>query len=166
LAGKLQQEIYLDLLKDYRTRIDHTNCVEDYDILSFINSKEVNRDACINTANKANYPFIRLSRQLPPSKYLPHFIVCSDTHKISTIIERFGKNSEFKFSDTPDEKLELAELKNIIVFYDEKGNYNPITDITYTGQMKEAYEQRPQDLADEGETNDTWNKKRKAYLTN
>ena len=115
-AGKFQQEIYLDLLKDYRTRIDHTNCVEDYDILSFINSREANRDACINTANKANYPFIRLSRQLPPSKYLPHFIVCSDTHKISTIIDKFGKNSEFKFSDTPDEKLELPELKNIIVF--------------------------------------------------
>jgi hypothetical protein len=165
LSGKFQQEIYLDLLKDYRTRIDHTNCVEDYDILSFINSKEANRDACINTANKANYPFIRLSRQLPPSKYLPHFIVCSDTHKISTIIDKFGKNSEFKFADTPDEKLELAELKNIIVFYDEKGNYNPITDITYIGQMKEAYEKRPQDLADESETDATWNKKRRAYLT-
>ncbi len=165
-AGKFQQEVYLDLLKDYRTKIDHTNCVEDYDILSFINSKEANRDACINTANKANYPFIRLSRQLPPSKYLPHFIVCSDTHKISTIIEKFGKNSEFKFSDTPDEKLELPELKNIIVFYDEKGNYIPISDITYINQMKEAYENRPQDLADESETDASWNSKRKAYLTN
>ena len=165
LSGKFQQEIYLDLLKDYRQKIDRSNCVEDYDILSFINSKEANRDACINTANKANYPFIRLSRQLPPSKYLPHFIVCSDTHKISNIIERFGKNSEFKFNDTPDEKLELTDLKNIIVFYDEKGNYDPIKDITYIGQMKEAYEKRPQDLADDSETDATWNKKRKAYLT-
>jgi hypothetical protein len=164
-AGKFQQELYLDLLKDYRKRIDHTNCVEDYDILSFINSKEVNRDACINTANKANYPFIRLSRQLPPNKSMPHFIVCSDTHKISTIIEKFGKNSEFKFKDDPDQKLELAELKNIIVFYDEKGNYIPLTDITYVGQMKEAYEKRPQDLADASETDATWNSKRKAYLT-
>jgi hypothetical protein len=165
-AGKFQQEIYLDLLKDYRTRLDHTDCVEDYDILSFINSKEANRDACINTANKANYPFIRLSRQLPPNKSLPHFIVCSDAHKISNIIEKFGKNSEFKFNDTPDEKLELTDLKNIIVFYDEKGNYNPITDITYIDQMKEAYKKRPMDLADNNETNETWNKKRKAYLTN
>jgi hypothetical protein len=164
-AGKFQQELYLDLLKDYRKRIDHTNCVEDYDILSFINSKEANRDACINTANKANYPFIRLSRQLPPNKSMPHFIVCSDTHKISTIIEKFGKNSEFKFKDEPDQKLELAELKNIIVFYDEKGNYIPLTDITYVGQMKEAYEKRPQDLADASETDATWNSKRKAYLT-
>ncbi|MDR2971945.1 MAG: tubulin-like doman-containing protein [Bacteroidales bacterium] len=165
LAGKFQQEIYIDLLKDYRTKIDHTNCVEDYDILSFINSKEANRDACINTANKANYPFIRLSRQLPPSMYLPHFIVCSDTNKISTVIDKFGKNSEFKFADTPDEKLELTELKNIIVFYDEKGNFNPLTDITYIDQMKEAYEKRPMDLADESEIDKTWNQKRKAYLT-
>lgn len=164
-AGKFQQELYLDLLKDYRKSIDHTNCVEDYDILSFINSREANRDACINTANKANYPFIRLSRQLPPNRSMPHFIVCSDTNKISTIIEKFGKNSEFKYKDDPDQKLELAELKNIIVFYDEKGNYIPLTDITYVSQMKEAYEKRPQDLADANETDATWNSKRKAYLT-
>lgn len=164
-TGKFQQELYLDLLKDYRKRIDHTNCVEDYDILSFINSREANRNACINTANKANYPFIRLSRQLPPNKSMPHFIVCSDKNKITTIIEKFGKDSEFKYKDDPDQKLELAELKNIIVFYDEKGNYIPLTDITYVSQMKEAYEKRPQDLADASETDATWNSKRKAYLT-
>ncbi len=163
LAGKFQAEVYLDLLKDYRTKIDHTNCVEDYDILSFINSKEENRNKCINTANKAHYPFIRLSRQLPPNKNLPRFIVCDDNNKISTIIEKFGKNNDFKFTDTKDEKLELKGLKNIIVFYDEKGNYDTLKDITYINQMKEAYEKRPQDLADPNETDVTWNKKRRAY---
>ncbi len=165
LAGKFQQEVYIDLLKDYRTKIDHTNCVEDYDILSFINSKEENRNKCINTANKSHYPFIRLSRQLPPNKNLPRFIVCDDNNKIKTIIEKFSKNNDFKFTDNKDEKLELPDLKNIIVFYDEKGNFIPITDITYIRQMKEVYEKRPQDLADESETDATWNKKRKAYIT-
>ena len=165
LAGKFQQEIYLDLLRDYRKKIDKSNCVEDYDILTFINSSKKNKDMCINTANKANHSFIRLSRQLPPSMYLPHFIVCDDKHKISNIIKNFSSNSEFQFKDTPDEKLELAELKNIIVFYAEKGNYDPIKDITYIDQMKEVYENRPKDLADAGETDATWNKKRRAYLT-
>jgi len=166
LAGKFQQDIYLDLLNGYRKKIDQSNCVEDYDILTYINSKAENKEKCINTANKANYPFIRLSRQLPPDKNLPHFIVCNDKHKISNIIRNFSTNSEYKFTnDNEDGKLELPELKNIVVFYDEKGNYDPIKDITYIDQMKEAYEKRPKDLANDDETDATWNKKRKAYLT-
>ena len=164
-SGKFYQEIYIDLLNEYRKKIDTLNCVEDYDILTFIESKSENKQQCISTANRANSPFLRIERQLPPSKYLPHFIVCNDTHKISDIIKQFDSNSEFKFSDNPDEKLELTELKNIVVFYDEKGNYDPIKDITYIGQMKEAYEKRPLDLASDDETDVTWSKKRRAYLT-
>jgi len=166
LAGKFQQEIYLDLLREYRKKINQSDCVEDYDILTFINSTAKNKEVCINTANKANYPFIRLSRPLPPDKNLPHFIVSNDTHKISSIIKNFSVNSEFTFKDiTDDEKLELPELKNIIVFYEEKSNFDPIKDITYIKQMKEVYEKRPLDLASTDETDVTWNKKRKAYST-
>ena len=163
-AGKFNQELYTDLLKDFRKKIDASNCVEDYDILTFINSKSDNKNACINTANKSNYPFIKLNRPLSSSNELPHFIVCNDTHKISTIIQNFGSSTEFKFSDHPNEKLELTELKNIVVFYNEKGNYIPIDDISYISQMKVAYEKRPDDLADKNVTNDSWNRMRRAYI--
>jgi hypothetical protein len=162
-SGKFYREIYIDLLNDFRKKTDSSNCVEDYDILTFIDTKTLNRTQCINTANRSASPFISVKGDLPPSPYLPQFIVCNNTHKITAIIKHFG--NELKFNDNPNEKLELTELKNIIVFYCEKPIHNPIEDITYIKRMKETYEQRPLDSAIPDETDATWNRKRRAYLT-
>jgi len=163
VSGKFYQEVYIDLLKDYRKEIDMSQCVEDYDILTFIDSKSENKQQCISTANRAVSPFISVNGDLPPNSYLPQFIISNDTHKISAIIKKFG--NELKFRDTDDGKMELAELKNIIVFYSEKPLVNPIKDISYIELMKNAFEKRPIDSSIPDETDASWNKKRRAYLT-
>jgi len=165
MSGKIYQDIYNDFLKDYRNKINQSKCVKDFDILNHIKLKSENKEECIEYANKANFPFIKLNRTLSTNKNLPRFIVCNDTHKISDIISQFSSDSQFQFADSKDGKLELTDLKNIVVFYDEKGNYNPLRDITYIEEMRKNYEMRPDDLADDNITDLDWNKNRRAYHT-
>jgi hypothetical protein len=161
-SGKFYQGIYLDLLNEYRKKVDMSNCVEDYDILEFINKNAVNKSQCVNTANRAFSPFIKVDGILEQNNKIPKFVVSNDKHKISNFINSIG--NELKFKNEPDEQLELNGLNNIIVFYCENKINSPIDDITYIEQMKNAYEHCPKSVT--GETDETWNKKRKAYLTN
>ena len=59
----------------------------------------------------------------------------------------------------------MTDLKNIIVFYDEKGNYVPINDLSYIDLMQDAYSNAPSGLADENITNERWKNNRNAYPT-
>ena len=88
-----------------------------------------------------------------------------DANEITDVIASFRKQNYNDFHDTVDGKKELPELKNIIVFYDEKGNFNTINDLSYIQLMKQAYEQVPAGLADENITNEIWKNNRSAYFT-
>ena len=82
------------------------------------------------------------------------------------MLSAFRNQNYNDFPDTIDGKKELTDLKNIIVFYDEKGNYMPTTDLSYINLMKDAYTNGPSGLADENITDERWKNNRSAYTTN
>jgi len=82
------------------------------------------------------------------------------------VLSAFRNQNYNDFPDTIDGKKELTDLKNIIVFYDEKGNYIPLSDLSYINLMKDAHENVPSGLADENITSERWKNNRSAYTTN
>ena len=157
------EEIYLDFLKQYRLKVDQLNCIEDFNVASFI-QRQVSTSAA--TARKANSPFLKVDRIFTPNASLPHFVVGDDMNDINDVLTAFRGQNFNDFPDTKDGKKELPDLKNIIVFYDEKGNYLPIEDLTYIDLMKEAYSKKPAGLTDPTITDEIWRNNRNAYTTN
>ena len=112
-------------------------------------------------ARKSLNSFIMLSKFLTPNASLPRFIVGSDKNALRNVVKQFNENSFTDFSDSKDGLLELQELKNILVFYDEKGNYNPLTDLKYIEQMKAVFEHKPAGYDEL--TEEKWKNFRTAY---
>ena len=102
-----------------------------------------------------------LSKILNPNASLPKFIVGSDKNALKTVLRQFHDNTFTDFSDSNDGILELQQLKNILVFYDEKGNFNPLNDLKYIDQMKSVYEHKP--VGYEELTEEKWQNFRNAY---
>ena len=160
---QFNEEVYLDFLNAYRGKVEDLNCIEDFNIATYINE---NTDECIRTARKATSPFLKVNRVFSPSHYLPRFVVGDDANEITRVLSTFRQNNYNDFSDNPNGKKELTELKNIVVFYDEKGNYMPISDLSYINLMKDAHENVPSSLADVNITSERWKNNRSAYTTN
>lgn len=162
LSGKFNEALYVDFLMAFRLKVDTLNCIEDFNIASYIRN---NTDESIRTARRATSPFLKVNRIFSHSSYLPRFVVGDDINEINDLISVFRNLNYNDFPDTIDGKKELKELKNIVVFYDEKGNYNPVTDLTYINLMKDAYENVPAGLSDPDITNERWKNNRNAYNT-
>lgn len=162
-GGKFNEEIYLDFLKAFRLKVDTLNCIEDFNIASYIRNST---EESIRTARKATSPFLKINRVFTPSPYLPRFVVGDDSNEITDVLTAFRNQNYNDFPDTIDGKKELTDLKNIVVFYDEKGNYIPIADLSYINLMKDAYTNVPSGLADENLTSERWKNNRSAYTTN
>ncbi|MCZ2129784.1 MAG: tubulin-like doman-containing protein [Bacteroidia bacterium] len=162
-GNRFNEEIYLDFLKAFRLKVDTLNCIEDFNIASYIRNST---EESIRTARKATSPFLKINRVFTPSPYLPRFVVGDDNNEITDVLSAFRNQNYNDFPDTIDGKKELTDLKNIIVFYDEKGNYIPITDLSYINLMKDAFTNVPSGLADENVTSERWKNNRSAYTTN
>jgi len=155
--AKFHDVIYKDCLKGYRDNINLNDCVPDYDVAKFIID---NPEAGIRIAKRALSPFISLEKILIQSPSLPKFIAGADIPSIKEVINIF-KNSNFNdFGDSNDRMLALKDMKNIFIFYDEKGGFNPLEDLSYIDQMKDVYENPP---SSEGKTVEMWKKERNAF---
>jgi hypothetical protein len=161
--GKFNEEIYLDFIKAYRLKVDTLNCIEDFNVALYIRN---HTEESIRTARKATSPFLKINRIFTPSPYLPRFVVGDDNNELTAVLSTFKNQNYNDFPDTLDGKKELSDLKNIIVFYDEKGNYIPLNDLSYINLMKDSYENVPSGLADEDITSERWKNNRSAYTTN
>ncbi len=162
-GNRFNEEIYLDFLKAFRLKVDTLNCIEDFNIASYIRNST---EESIRTARKATSPFLKINRVFTPSPYLPRFVVGDDNNEITDVLTAFRNQNYNDFPDTIDGKKELTDLKNIIVFYDEKGNYIPISDLSYINLMRDAHNNVPSGLADENITSERWKNNRSAYTTN
>jgi len=161
LSGNFNDEIYLEFLNGYRNRAN--DCIEDYDVVTYVKDKP---NETVEIAHRATSPFLKINKVLGKHPNLPRFIVGSDKNDIVTAIQTMLAKNFDEFENKADNIKEIQELKNILVFYDEKGNFTLKDHLTYMDRMKEAFENVPSDLADPNVTKDRWIKNRSAYTTN
>jgi len=151
--------VYEKTLNAYRKLINKYECVPDYEVANYLIE---NPDKGVIYAKKGLSGFISLKKFLTHDHYMPRFIAGSSEASITKVLNLFrDKHSFTDFSDDPNQKLEIPDLKNILVFYDEKMNFNPLKDISYIDDMKQVYENKPTNI--EG-TNDMWLNYRNAYF--
>lgn len=162
MDGKFNEEVYLDFLNGFRQKVDEQKCIEDFNVVEYVRK---NLDESVRTAKKATSPFLKINRILSPNPYLPRFVVSDNVNEVSSVISAFQKQNYNDFQDTTDGKKELTDLRNIIVFYDEKGNFSTTGDLAYIQLMRDAYENVPSGLVDENITSERWRENRSAYTT-
>lgn len=159
-ASKLRfhDEIYRDCLNSYRKNIDLKNCVPDFDVAKYIIDRP---ESGIRIAKRSLSPFLAIEKILAPSASLPRFIAGGDIGSIKDVIKVFRANTFNDFTESTDRMLELTDMKNILIFYDEKGGFNLLEDLGYIKQMETVYENPP---SSETKTKERWTNERNAYL--
>ena len=162
LDENFSEELYLEFLKAYRLKVETYNCIEDFNVAAYVKR---HIEESISTARRATSPFLKITKTLSESDYLPRFIVGDDKNDINDVVESFLKENYSEFRNSPNNKMELPDLKNILVFYDERGNFSMTNDLSYINQMKNAFENVPGGLADENVTKEIWMNNRSAYTT-
>jgi|WetSurMetagenome_2_1015567.scaffolds.fasta_scaffold00376_16 hypothetical protein len=156
--SKFHNEIYRDSLNSYRNSIDLKDCVPDFDVAKYIIQRP---EAGIRIAKRALSPFLSIEKILSPSAYLPKFIAGGEINSIKDVIKAFKSNNFNDFTESTDRMLELHEMKNILIFYDEKGGFNLLKDLGYIEQMETVYNNPP---STESKTVERWRNERNAYL--
>lgn len=155
---RFHDEVYRDCLKGYRKNIEAKECVSDFDVAKYIMQRP---EAGIRIAKRSLSPFISIGKILSPSEILPKFIAGGEIGAIKEVIKAFKLNNFNDFTESKDRMLELTELKNILIFYDEKGNFNLLQDLSYIKQMETVYKNPP---VSETKTAERWLNERNAYL--
>lgn len=158
---KVTDEIYIDFIREYR--IKSANCVEDYDVSDFLKN---NVGKCLMTAKRAISPFLRIQKVLDPDPNIPRFIIGSKETSIVEVVDAFS-NAQTPFNYFPnhtDNICVLPDMKNILFFYDEKGNFDIVRQLEYVELLKESYEKVPDNIEDPTMTQERWNNGRNAYL--
>ena len=160
---KFNEEVYNEFLRAYQIQISEKNCVEDYDVTDFL-KKNMNKS--LITARRSISPFLRITKVLDPDPQIPRFIIGSKETSITEVVQAFNNNSFSYFPNHSDNICVLPDLKNILVFYDEKGNFDIVSQLEYVGLLKEAYEKVPANIQDKTMTQLRWSNGRNAYVKN
>lgn len=149
-------------LTSYRERIANEAAVSDFDVVEYIKHKP---EDGVRMSRKAMAGLLAIEKQLPGDDSLPKFIVGANRNDITEVIRIFGTSLNYnEIEERDDRMLDLPQLKNILVFYDEKGNFSPIKDLPYINEMRTLYETKPAGLVEEV-TDKLWRSYRAAYYT-
>lgn len=167
--NELHYRLYSGCLKAFRSllaRQDNVQAFLSYDVAQYV--KE-NPGRGKDMAERAVQPMLNVRENfMTGSAYLPRFIAGADEQSIRGVINAFTQHagSNFtEFDDNPNRILAIEDLKNVMVFYIERGKFQysdlpPIFDLTYIEQMKDVYENQP---SNSGDTKASWQQKRNAY---
>ncbi|MDO5980944.1 tubulin-like doman-containing protein [Flavivirga spongiicola] len=151
------------LLYKYKEKVNVSGVVGDYEVAEYVR-QNINKG--IDMARISSNAFVSTQDLVfQESHYLPKLSIASDNASLTEILEKFKSSSFSEFENKGDNKLELNNLKNILVFYQEKAiPFIPLKHLSYIDQMKEVYEKTPTLQKDQGFTDKTWNNYRNAYV--
>jgi len=157
----LQSKLYDLLLYQYKDKVNSSGVVADYDVTQFVRD---NITKAIDMAKRAGNAFVSTQDiNFQESNSIPKLTIGSDDHTLAEILTRFEEGGFLDFRNSRDNKLELREIKNMLVFYEEKAMpFIPLKHISYIDQMKEVYEDVPS-LYKEVLTDNMWANRRNAY---
>ncbi|WP_254410987.1 tubulin-like doman-containing protein [Dyadobacter diqingensis] len=165
----LHYRLYSGCLKAYRSllgRQDNVQAFLAYDVAQYVND---NPGRGKEMAERAVQPMLNVKENfMSDSASLPRFITGADEQSIKGVINAMKGNTQDSFTEFDDSKdriLAIEDLKNVMVFYVERGKFQysftpPIFDLTYIDQMREVYENPPYNS---GDSRVSWQQKRNAY---
>lgn len=155
--------LYRDLLTGYRRKISQSACIQDYDVGQYVITHP---EEGVKMASRALSPFISVKDvAFSFNPAIPRFIAGATETMVENVIRSFENSGFHEFRNSNDGRCEIKGLNNIIVFYDEKGNYNPMKHLSYIKQMEDVYRTPPQYIVDNNMTTELWYNYRNAYIS-
>lgn len=158
--GKLVQKLYHDCVLKFGERLDSVSCVHDYDVSQYV---ERNPQEAVKIAGRSKFFMLPIREKiLENNRNIPRVVLGADKEVIGKVIRSLQSENFLEFAPNPDHILEIKELKNIMVFYIEQGNFEPADDITYMDDVKQLNENYPKQKGGNVEKN--WDNFRNPYL--
>ncbi|MEM7101688.1 MAG: tubulin-like doman-containing protein [Bacteroidota bacterium] len=144
----MKKVLYGDFIQAFERELNQTESVPDYEVSEYI---ENNPKEAVRIAKRSLAPLLLVNKPFEDSPYIPKVIIGSDSRKIRKIVQIFRDDNFSDFKDKDDNILEIRNLKNVVVFYVERGmlenrTFNPLKDITYLDQVKAKFEAYPKDV--------------------
>jgi len=156
-----ERKVYADMMQSYKASVSKHNCVADYNIVEYIRSHPMDAKSM---AERAMRLLLASNDSTPPNAYLPKMIIGNDETDLKEIISIFRSQqvNYNEYEDKPDNKLAIPSLRNMIVFYYEKGGFNPIQNLPYVKVMEKTYQSKPSSIPADM-SDDMWRSQRNAY---
>lgn len=157
---KLPKVLYRDSMISYREKVRMSRCIPSLNVWKWI--EEHPKDT-IEYARKALYPFLQLNRN--PEKYhdyIPRIVMGAEASRISDVVSVLKDNGligSSGFDDNPNGVYDMPFLEDTVVFYEELGDLNPLTDLHKVEKFKEYYQ-----FTDRGIKDEVWKNFRNPYI--
>jgi hypothetical protein len=151
--GDLSKKLYKNCITGFELDLRNYDSIEDMDVSDY-NTKQP--DDARKIAKRASYPLLKINKDndtmFAYSKYIPKLIIAQSVDSVSKTLEVFRDANFNHFSGDDDGTLIKDDLRNIMVFYDEKGymhdksNFEPLRHLRYINELEDMYEEYPKDM--------------------
>lgn len=144
----LQKKLYSDTITIFATELRLSECVKDMDLVTHLEKNETGYEII---AKKALSPLLRINRnnssRFGESNNLPRLVISGDENTVTKVLNKFRERNFPTYDATGRAKLVDAQLKNIIIFYVERGKIEdgvdrplePLKDIYYIPDAIDIY---------------------------
>lgn len=163
----LNKRLYQDCISKYEQDIRRKQGVEDMDIGEYIQRQPKEAE---KIARRATMPLLKVNPDkattFSDSKFIPKMVIGPDNATISRVIKSLKELNFNVFENDEDNIFVKEELRNIVVFYVEKGKmnnglFNPLRHLRYTQEIQDLYEQMPEKI---NTTEEQWHLIRNPYV--
>lgn len=157
---ELHQKLYFDCIQKFRQELEDLNAIRDYKVSDYV-SKYPNV-AKKYAAKSISYLLPIRNKILQRTQNIPKVVIGSEKPVISQVIKLLRDENFHEFVNDDNNVLEIPELHNIMVFYIEQGNYDPLIDISYMEEVRQVERNYPDTIKGMGKQK--WFSFRNPYL--
>jgi hypothetical protein len=147
---RLVKKLYDDFTSSFENDLRQTRCIPDFNLGSYV---EKQRKEAVKIARRATFPMVKINYDkktgFGEANQIPRFIIGQDQATISRILDIFKEENFPEFRNSSDGIFVNPELRNIIVFYVERGymidqsNFEPLKHLRYIKEIEELYKNFP-----------------------
>ena len=133
---KLHRKLYHDCILKFRIELHRQDSVIDYDVSKYVN--QAPQEAKQYASKCIHYLLPIRDKTLERSQNIPKVVIGSDRTVIGKVISLLKNENFHEFDRDKDHILEIPDLKNVMVFYIEQGNFYPLKDIQYIREIEKV----------------------------
>lgn len=154
----LHRILYRDCLLMFREELNNSNCIPDYEVSEYV---ERAPEEAARIAKRSTSYLLPVDKTLEQYKNIPKVVIGSNQLIIKKVVSHLQEEGVMDFTQEGDNIKEIEELKNIMIFYVEQGNFMPVQDISYMNEIEEIYNNYPKQ---KNISDAKWHKLRNPYI--
>lgn len=169
---RLNQVIYSETIKSFEDDVIKYKSIDDLDITDYIEREPLEAK---KIAERSTYPLLMINNdkktEFQEAKGIPKLIIGSNDLQIDKTVSVFKDFNYNDFNNDDDGKWTREEIRNIIIFYNEKGymsdhtTFSPLQHLRYVNDIKRIYKEQTEHFSRmKGVESKVWHKLRNPYV--